>query len=98
MAIKEEEPKIKVLVHELLVSTLSYLKLTANFLLIHQSFKSLVTDSSRISLPLFPLPVCLITLLLIGASVEYVQSISNDVVQASPRLVPPLISRVCHSF
>jgi hypothetical protein len=30
------------------------------------------------------------------ASVGYVQAISNDVAQASPRLVPPLISCVCH--
>jgi hypothetical protein len=30
------------------------------------------------------------------ASVEYVQTISNDVSQASPRLVPPPVSRVCH--
>jgi hypothetical protein len=30
------------------------------------------------------------------ASVGYVQTILNDVTQASPRLVPPIISRVCH--
>jgi hypothetical protein len=32
------------------------------------------------------------------ASVGYVQTISNDVAQASPQLVPPLISCVCHRF
>jgi hypothetical protein len=29
-------------------------------------------------------------------SVRYVQTILNDVAQASSQLVPPLISRVCH--
>jgi hypothetical protein len=32
----------------------------------------------------------------LGATVGYVQTISNVVAQASPRLVIPLISRVCH--
>jgi hypothetical protein len=32
------------------------------------------------------------------ASVGYVQTISNDVARASPRLVPPPVSRVCHHF
>jgi hypothetical protein len=30
------------------------------------------------------------------ASVAYVQTISSDVARASPQLVPPLISHVCH--
>jgi hypothetical protein len=30
------------------------------------------------------------------ASVGYVQTISNDVARASPRLEPPPVSRVCH--
>jgi hypothetical protein len=30
------------------------------------------------------------------ASVGYIQTISNDVARASPRLVPPPVSRVCH--
>jgi hypothetical protein len=30
------------------------------------------------------------------ASVVYVQTISNDVARASPRLVPPSVSHVCH--
>jgi hypothetical protein len=34
----------------------------------------------------------------IGASVGYVQTISNDVAQAFPQLVPPLIFLVCHRF
>jgi hypothetical protein len=34
----------------------------------------------------------------LGTSVGYVQIISNDVEQPSPRLVPSLISRVCHRF
>jgi hypothetical protein len=30
------------------------------------------------------------------ASVGYVQNISNDIARASPQLVPPPVSRVCH--
>jgi hypothetical protein len=30
------------------------------------------------------------------ASVGYVQTISSDVARASPQLVPPILSRVCH--
>jgi hypothetical protein len=30
------------------------------------------------------------------ASAAYVQTISSDVAQASPQLVPPLVSHVCH--
>jgi hypothetical protein len=30
------------------------------------------------------------------ASVTYIQTISSDVAQASPQLVPPLVSHVCH--
>jgi hypothetical protein len=30
------------------------------------------------------------------ASIAYVQTISSDVARASPQLVPPLISHVCH--
>jgi hypothetical protein len=30
------------------------------------------------------------------ASVGYVQTISNDIAQGSPQLVPPLVSHVCH--
>jgi hypothetical protein len=31
-----------------------------------------------------------------SASVGYIQTISNDVARASPRLMPPPVSRVCH--
>jgi hypothetical protein len=31
-----------------------------------------------------------------SASVEYVQTISNDIARASPRLVSPSVSHVCH--
>jgi hypothetical protein len=34
----------------------------------------------------------------LGTSIGYVQIISNDVAEASPRLVSSLISRVCHRF
>jgi hypothetical protein len=30
------------------------------------------------------------------ASIAYVQIISSDVARASPKLVPPLVSHVCH--
>jgi hypothetical protein len=30
------------------------------------------------------------------ASVAYVQTISDDVTRASPQLVPPLVSHICH--
>jgi hypothetical protein len=67
---------------------------------IHQSFKSLFTDSSHVKfgrpLPLFLLPVRLITSLRIGASAAYVQTILSDVARASPQLVLPLVSHVCH--
>jgi hypothetical protein len=66
---KRKEPKIKVLTHELLASTLLS---NASSLVIHQSFKSLFTDSSHVKfdrpLPLFLLPVRLITPLRIGAN------------------------------
>jgi hypothetical protein len=56
--IKEEEPKMKVLIHELLAST--HLS-NANLLVILQSFKSLFKNSSQVkfglSLPLFLLSV-----------------------------------------
>jgi hypothetical protein len=32
------------------------------------------------------------------AYVGYVQTILSDVAQASPQLVPPLVSHVCHRF
>jgi hypothetical protein len=32
------------------------------------------------------------------ASIAYVQPISSDVARASPQLVPPLVSHVCHRF
>jgi hypothetical protein len=73
--------------------------------MIHQSFKSFFTDFFHIKfgrpLPLFLLPVRLIIPLRIGAfvvSVAYVQTISSDIARASPQLVPPLVSHVCHRF
>jgi hypothetical protein len=57
-------------------------------------------DSSHVKfdrpLPLFLLPVRLISLLRIGASVGYVQTILSDVARASSQLVPHLVSHVCH--
>jgi hypothetical protein len=68
-----------------------------------QSFKYPFTDYSHVK---SDLPVSLaITgadllhrykLVPLGPSVGYVQTISNNVVQASPRLVPNLISHVFH--
>jgi hypothetical protein len=31
-------------------------------------------------------------------SVRYVQTVSSDITRASPQLVPPLVSRVCHRY
>jgi hypothetical protein len=60
--LKKKEPKIKLLAHKLLASTLLS---NASSLLIHQSFKSLFTDFSHIKfdrpLSLFSLPIRLIT-------------------------------------
>jgi hypothetical protein len=68
-AMKEKKPKIKILSHELLVSTLLS---NASSLVILQSFKSLFTDSFHFKfgfpLPLLPLPVRLMTPLRSGAS------------------------------
>jgi hypothetical protein len=68
--LKKTEPKITVLIHELLSFTLYYLMLAPWW---YQSFKSLFTDSSHAKfdhhLPLFSLPARLITPLQIGASV-----------------------------
>jgi hypothetical protein len=67
---KRKESKMKVLTHELLAFTLLS---NASSLMIHQSFKSFFTDSSHVEfghpLPLFLLPIHLITPLRIGASV-----------------------------
>jgi hypothetical protein len=66
---KRKEPKIKILTHELLASTLLS---NASSLVIHQSFKSHFTYSSNIKfgrpLALFLLTIHLITPLRIGAS------------------------------
>jgi hypothetical protein len=67
---KRKEPKINVLTHELLAFTLIS---NVSFLVIHQSFKYLFTDSyvkfDR-CLSLFLLPVRFITPLRIGVSVD----------------------------
>jgi hypothetical protein len=50
-------------------------------------------------LSLISLPVRLIPhyeLLLLRAFVGYVQTISSDIARASPQLVTPLVSRICH--
>jgi hypothetical protein len=100
---RREEPKIKVLTHELLAFTLSYLM--ASSLMIHQLFKSLFTDSSHVKfghhLSIFLLPIRLIISLRIGASVglrcicpnhlkRYCRSFSSTGVT--------LVSHVCHHF
>jgi hypothetical protein len=68
---KRKESKINVLTHKLLAFTLIS---NVNFLVIHQSFKYLFTDSSYVKfdrcLSLFLLPVRFITPLRIGASVD----------------------------
>jgi hypothetical protein len=102
MVIKEEEPKIKILAHEFLACTLSYLMLTpwwysnSSILSLHNPLmlRLVFLCFSYYRFDLLPRyePVHL------RATVGYVQTISNVVAQASPRLVIPLISRVCHPF
>jgi hypothetical protein len=75
----------------------------ASSLVIHQSFKSLFTNSSHVKFDhLLPLLSLLVHLLLHyepvppWAIVWYVQTISNDVARASPQLVPPSVTHLCH--
>jgi hypothetical protein len=101
--IKKKEPNIKVSVHELLASTLSYLMLTHWWYTNHSNLSSrtpLISNlivfylSSHYRIVLLPH----YELLPPSVSVAYVQTISNDVTRVSPRLVPPPVSHVCHCF
>jgi hypothetical protein len=100
---KRKEPKITVLAHELLASTLSYLML-APWCYANPSNLSLRTPpmSSLVILCLSSYYRFILLphyeLVPPRASVAYVQTISNDVTRASPQLVPPLVSHVCHCF
>jgi hypothetical protein len=100
-AIKEKELKIKVLAHELLAFILSYLMLApwwytnpSNLSSRTSSMSSLVVLclSSYYQFVLLPhyesVPP--------RTSIRYVQTMSSDVARASPRLVSPQVSRVCH--
>jgi hypothetical protein len=99
--IKKKESNIKVPAHELLASTLSYLML-APWWYINPSNLSLRTPLVSSLIILYLSSHYWIILLphyeLVSPSdsVGYVQTISNDVARASPRLVPPPVSRVCH--
>jgi hypothetical protein len=100
---KRKEPNIKVLAHELLVFTLSYLMLAPWW----------YTNPSNLSSRTPPISSLIVLYLSsyyrfvllphyefvpLRASVTYVQIISSDVAWASPQLVPPLVSHVCHCF
>jgi hypothetical protein len=86
-----------------LIASFYSLLSNASSLVIHQSFKSLFTYSSHVSLVVIWLSSHYRIVLLShyepmppSVSVGYVQTISNDVARGSPRLVPPPVSRVCH--
>jgi hypothetical protein len=96
---KKKEPKIKVLAHELLAFTLSYLMLAPwgytnplNISLRTPPISSLVIIclSSYYRFALLPH----YELVPPRASVAYVQIISNDVARASPQLATPNLSRM----
>jgi hypothetical protein len=98
---KKNEPKIKVLAHELLASTLSYPMLA------HWWYTNPSNLSSQTLFMSSLVILCLSSyywfillphykLVHSRASVAYVQTISSDVTQVSPQLVPPLVSHVCH--
>jgi hypothetical protein len=100
---KRKEPKITVLAHELLAFTLSYLMLAP---WCYTNPSNLSSRTPRMSSLVI---LCLSSyyrfillphyeLVPPRASVAYVQTISNDVTRASPQLVPPLVSHVCHCF
>jgi hypothetical protein len=92
---KRNEPKIKVLVHELLVFTLSCLMLApSNLSLRTRPMLSLVVIwlSSYYRFVLLPH----YELKPPRVSVAYVQTILSDVARASPQLVSHLVSHVCH--
>jgi hypothetical protein len=100
---KKKELKIKVLSHELLAFTLSYLMLAPWWYNNHLNLSSRTPPMS--SLVVF----CLSSyyrfillphyeLMLPRASITYVQTILSDVARGSPQLVPPLVSHVCHRF
>jgi hypothetical protein len=100
-AIKENEPKINVLTHELLASTLSYLILVLWRYFNPSNISSHTPPILSLVFLYLPSHYRFILLPYYGsvlprASVGYVQTTSNDVTQASPRLVPPLISDVCY--
>jgi hypothetical protein len=88
-----------------LIASFHSLLSNASSLVIHQSFKSLFTCSSHVSLVVIWLSSHYRIVLLShyepmppSVSVVYVQTISNDVARGSSRLVPPPVSRVCHRF
>jgi hypothetical protein len=91
---KKKEPKIKVLIYELLAFTLSYLMLAS------WSYTNLSNLFLWTSLMSSLIVLCLSShyrIVLLShyktmppsASVGYVQTISNDVARVSPRLVSP---------
>jgi hypothetical protein len=102
-AIKKKKLKIKVVAHKLLASTLSYLMLALWW------YTNPSNLSSRTSTMSSMVILCLSShyqsvllshykLVPLRTSVGYVQTISSDIARASPQLVPPLVSHVCHYF
>jgi hypothetical protein len=98
---KRKEPKIKVLAHELLAFTLFYLMLAPWWYTNHSNLSSqtppmlsliVLCLSSYYRFILLPY----YELVPPRASIVYVETISSDVARASPQLVPPLVSHICH--
>jgi hypothetical protein len=97
---KKKEPKIKVLTHELISFTLSYLMLAPYWYTNHLNLSSWTPPVSSLivlCLSSYYRFVLLLHYELVPprASIVYVQTISNDIAWASPQLVPHI---VCHRF
>ena len=98
---KRKELKIKILSHELLASTLSYLMLAPWWYTNPSNLSSQTSPMSSLAV------LCLSSyyrfillphyeLVPPRASVAYVKTISSDIARASSQLVPPLVSHVYH--
>jgi hypothetical protein len=98
---KSKEPMIKVLTHKLLAFTFSYSILAPWRYINYSNLYSWTSPMS--SLVIFCLSSHYRFILLHHyksvhprTSVGYVQTISSDIARASPQLVSPLVSRICH--
>jgi hypothetical protein len=98
---KKKKPKIKILAYELLASTLSYLMLAPWWYTNPSNPSSRTPPMSSLIVLCFSSHYRIVLLphyesVSPPASVQYVQTISNDVARASTRLGPPQVSHVYH--